>query len=308
MSKLALLLLLAPHAAAQKKMSITIDDLPYVDLGEPHLARARAATAKILEALARYRAPAAAFVNESKLQVRGERDARVALLEQWLDAGHVLGNHTFSHPDLNSVTLGEYTADLTKGEVVTRAAMRARGHERFYFRHPFTHTGPDLEKKEGLARFLDSRGYTVAPFTVEHADYLFNQVRTGLLRRGDSAQAERVRKAYVNQLGTAFDYFEKLARDYFGRDIAHILLIHANDINADCLGEMLGQMKARGYEFVTLDEALRDPAYETKDGYMNKWGPSWLHRWSKTLGRELDMKNEPDAPKWIYDLAKPLGN
>ncbi|MFN7920396.1 MAG: polysaccharide deacetylase family protein [Bryobacteraceae bacterium] len=305
MTRYALLLAVTALAFAQKRIATTIDDLPYVDLSErPNLSRAQAATRSILDALTKAKAPAAAFVNESKLQVRGERDARVALLEQWLDAGHVLGNHTFSHPDFNKVTLDEYTADIVKGEVLTRDLMRARGHERFYFRHPFTHTGPDLAKREGLARFLDSHGYTVAPFTVEHADYLFNQVREKLLSRGDTAQAERVRKAYVAHLDTMLDYFEKLTHASFGRDIAQILIIHASDLNAASLGEMLARTRERGYAFVTLDDALRDPAYRTEDRYVNKWGPSWLHRWAPALGRDMDLRNEPDPPQWVLDLAK----
>jgi hypothetical protein len=42
--------------------------------------------------------------------------------------------------------------------------------------------------------------------------------------------------------------------------------VHANDINADCLDEMLKRFAARGYHFVTLDEAMRDPAYQTLNG------------------------------------------
>ena len=38
--------------------------------------------------------PSIGFVNESKLYVRGEIDERTAILDEWLEKGHLLGNHT----------------------------------------------------------------------------------------------------------------------------------------------------------------------------------------------------------------------
>jgi hypothetical protein len=46
-------------------------------------------------------APAIGFVNERGLQVEGERDARVAIVRSWLEAGMTLGNHGFRHQDLS---------------------------------------------------------------------------------------------------------------------------------------------------------------------------------------------------------------
>jgi peptidoglycan/xylan/chitin deacetylase (PgdA/CDA1 family) len=86
----------------RRAMAVTIDDLPYVaSAGQPFLVNAQRTTARMLGALQAHRAPAIGFVNEGKLQAPGERDARVALLQQWLDAGMTLGNHTYSHPDFN---------------------------------------------------------------------------------------------------------------------------------------------------------------------------------------------------------------
>ncbi len=294
--------LLAP-LSAQKRMAITVDDLPLAG-GPRSLAVARAVTARTLAAFREHAAGTTAFVNERQLQIPGERDAWVSLLENWLDAGHTLGNHTFSHPDLNNSTLADYQDDVIRGEVVTRALMRQRGHTRFYFRHPFTHAGETREKKEGLENFLTDRGYTIAPFTVEHADYWFADLWRRLKDRGDKASAEKVRAAYLAHLDTVLDYYEALSRLYFGRDIAQILLIHANGLNAECLPAMLDSMKRRGYQFVTLDQAMDDPAYRTPDRWIGRNGPSWLHRWSVALGQPFDLANEPDPPKWLFELNK----
>jgi peptidoglycan/xylan/chitin deacetylase (PgdA/CDA1 family) len=290
---LASTLLLAQDRA--KEVCITIDDLPFV--GPRDLPLARETTVKILYALREHKAPATGFVNERQLQVAGERDARVGLLQQWLDAGMTLGNHTFSHPDYNRLTLEQYADEIIRGEVVTRPLMRDKGHLRFYFRHPYTHTGDTREKKAGLETFLKSRDYRVAPFTVETADYIF----ASLYRR---MPERKVVDAYLDHNDVMFGYFEKLAQDLFGRPICHILLIHSNQLHAACLGELLDRLNRRGYRFINLDEALEDAAYQSGDGYIGTNGPSWLHRWCAGMGKPMDLRNEPDPPRWILDAQK----
>jgi len=55
----------------------------------------------------------------------------------WLDAGIPLGNHTFSHVNINRVSLADYEADVERGDLITRPLMKARGWDEHYFRHPF---------------------------------------------------------------------------------------------------------------------------------------------------------------------------
>jgi hypothetical protein len=111
-----------------------------------------------------------------------------------------------------------------------------------------------------------------------------------------------LRDEYLALTITAIEFAEKISPQIFGREIPQILLIHSNDINADCLDEMLKQFEARGYKFVTLDAAMADPAYQTKDTYISKYGPTWFFRWSKSKGMDLDFKGDPDPAKWIMDL------
>ncbi|MEO8027669.1 MAG: polysaccharide deacetylase family protein, partial [Bryobacteraceae bacterium] len=233
-SLISILLLAACPAAAQKRIAITIDDLPYAGVSRT-LDTARSANQRMLSALKDAKAPAIGFVNEKWVQVQGERDARTAILDQWLDAGLLLGNHTFSHADLQTMDLAAYEDEVIHGEVITRERMRASGHSRFYFRFPFNHTGGTTEKRAAFGQFLESRGYTLAPFTVEHSDYWFDALYETLLARGDPDQAEKVRLAYLDYLPVVLDYFEKLSHSYFGRDISQIFLIHVNEINARSL-------------------------------------------------------------------------
>jgi len=68
--------------------------------------------------------PAIGLVN---VQVRGEREARIRLLKEWLNAGLDLGNQTYSHPDPNRIPLNQFTDGILQGEVVTRRLLEQRG-------------------------------------------------------------------------------------------------------------------------------------------------------------------------------------
>jgi peptidoglycan/xylan/chitin deacetylase (PgdA/CDA1 family) len=297
----ALAPLSAAEAAAQtarREVAVTFDDLPtpYGDLEDM-----RRITSRLLESVKRNGVPAVGFVNEGKLYRRGEMDARTELLRAWLDAGFELGNHTFSHLNLQRAPLEEYKDDVLRGETVTRMLLRERGMTLRYFRHPFLFTGTTPEYKKGLAEFLAARGYTVAPVTIDNADYVFADVYFKAKKRGDAETAKRVADAYVPYMETVFEHFERLAAETFGREIKHVHLLHANEINADRFDELAAMLKRRGYAFVTLEEALKDPAYRETDA-LYKNGISWLHRWRMAKG--LPVKWEPEVPKFVDELYK----
>ncbi len=296
---LALTLFLVPLSGQQRQIAITFDDLPCA--GDcASLQRATDITRGILEALQKEHAPAIGFVNESRLDFPGEREQRAALLKRWIAAGMTLGNHTRSHLDLNQTSVEAYEKDIIEGEATFRALLQARGDSHLYFRFPFTHTGGSAEKKTAIEAFLNARGYAFGPFTVEHEDFLFNAAYD---RARDKASMKRIREAYLERLDAILPFVEQVSRNVFGREIPQVLLIHANAINAQCLPEMLKRMKARGYRFISIEQALADPAFATPDLYTGAYGPSWFHRWGIALGKKSPMKGEPETPAWIVQMA-----
>ncbi len=307
---LLIMLLLSVTAAAQtnkpsRKMAVTFDDLPYASAGQPHdLSKAQRVTKELLRVLKARTVPVVAFVNEGKLQVAGEVDVQIALLQQWIDAGAILGNHTYSHPDFNTVTVEQFEDEIIKGEVVTRRLMQAHPSYQLYFRHPMTHTGDTQARKEAIEKFLVARGYKVTPHTLENSDFIFNAVYVDALRNHDGALAKRLREAYLDFTIAATEFAERVSPKIFGREVTQTLLIHANDINADCLDEMLLRFAARGYHFVSLDEAMSDPAYQTRDTYVTKDGPTWLWRWMKSKGMHVRFDNDPEPPGWVAELFR----
>ena len=133
-----LLLSLAVHAAeVDRRIAVTIDDLPWARLDQivpPDLqARHEALMAQLRQA----GVPVVGFVNENKLEVDGQvQPARVQMLRDWRDAGYVLGNHTYSHMDLNAKGVAAFQQDFLRGETVLRPLLAEKGQVPQWMRHP----------------------------------------------------------------------------------------------------------------------------------------------------------------------------
>jgi peptidoglycan/xylan/chitin deacetylase (PgdA/CDA1 family) len=293
-----------PSAARTRTIAVTFDDLPFVAAGGPYFPAASRATTELLRILRRHKAPAVGFVNEAQLDAAGDRAAPVGLLQQWIDAGMTLGNHTYSHPDFNGLTIEEFKDQIVRGEPTIRRLMAARSAKRLFFRHPMTHTGDTQAKKEAIEQFLDQRGYTIAPHTIENSDFIFNAVYRRAQAAGDTALAARVRQAYLDHTFAATAFAENISPAIFRREVTQTLLLHSNTLNADTLDDLLSRYEARGYRFVTLEEAMADPAYATKDTLVSTYGPTWLWRWMKSLGMNVSFSADPEVPAWILEAYK----
>ena len=289
----------APALEVDRRIAVTVDDLPLG--GRQHdLAYQQRVTRDLLAHLTAADVPAIGFVNEVKLDVEGEHDERVALLQAWLDAGFELGNHTRDHPSLFDTPLAEFQQNVLEGDVVTERLLAARGDSVRYFRHPYLNTGPDLETKQAFEAWLEGEGLTVAPVTHDNAEWLY----AAAYDRAESSELRtNIADAYIAYMDTTAGYFEALEQKLFGRAIDHVLLVHANALNADHLDRLLAMFRRRGYRFVTLEDALEDPAYRSEDTYTGRAGISWLQRWAVTRG--LEVAPEPSFDSWVNDIVYP---
>lgn len=293
----------ARATAPVREIAVTFDDLPAVSVAKGDPASLAVFTDRLLLNFTASGVPVVGFVNEGKLTVPGEgldgQEARLGLLRKWLGKGFELGNHTYSHRSLNELAIEEFEADVVRGEPATAALMGSHGLKLRYFRHPFLHVGLDLAKRQAFEAWLTARGYTVAPVTIDNDDYIFAAVYAGSLKEGDPATARRVAEAYLTYMDAVFAFHEGLSQSLFGRPIRHVLLLHANELNADYSGRLFSRLRERNYDFVPLSRALEDPAYQSADAYVGRWGISWMHHWEQTMGRP--RTGAPDPPSWVNE-------
>lgn len=317
MRRIALFLLLsglafAPRAAEpDRRIAITIDDLPWQRIGKTPDAMLPHYHAQLMAQLGKAAVPVVGFVNEGKLQVDGQPDpARVSMLRDWLDAGYELGNHTFGHLDVHEVGLQAFEEDILRGERVLRPLLAERGTVPRWFRHPYLRAGRTPRDRVALSAFLADHGYRIAPVTVDNGEWVWAFAYARVLEEhADSprreATLERLRRGYVPYMLNKVDYYERQSQALLGYAVPQIWLMHANELNAGCLAELVAAVQRRGYRAVTLDEAMADPAYRRGEGgYNGRYGPSWLHRWAMAEKRPKDFyAGEPVVPGWVLALA-----
>lgn len=300
----------ATVSTAERTVAVTFDDLPFV---VPRLSCDSVGlvefTDYLLRTISRSDVPVTAFVNESKICARLRAELMPVLLTSWIDAGHELGNHTYSHRAFHAdpggqpdPSLVEYADEILRGEAITRPLLATHGAGPRYFRHPYLRTGPPGERKDSLEVFLTDHGYKVAPVTIDNSEWIYAGAYARAQSRSDSAAARRIGTAYLEHMEEMFEFFEGLSRDVIGREVAQVLLVHANELNADYFDQLVANLRIRGYRFVTLDEALADPAYARGDVYTGERGRSWLQRWFYADHGEI--REEPAVPNWVVEALE----
>jgi len=294
----ALFAFIAMAAAADRQVAITIDDIPRGgDQGAPDFESIRAMTVKLLKPFHDERIPLIGFVNSGRFNLNLNPQETRKILDLWLDSGADLGNHTFSHPGLNTTPVDKYEAEIIKGEQILREAIEAHHKKLEFFRYPFLQEGPTLESKRAVAEFVKAHDYRNAPVTYDDDDYDFARVYT------DPAYRERIDREFLPYLESVIAFFEKRSVEVVGREFPQILLLHANQMNADMMPRTIAMLKRRGYTFISLDQALRDDAYNLPYNYVGTGGFSLIHRWAKTKGLKFSSY-EPEEPQWVTDYLK----
>jgi peptidoglycan/xylan/chitin deacetylase (PgdA/CDA1 family) len=261
-----LLVLLAPPV---REVAITIDDLPVGQAGSHGCDwdAASSMTERLLKPIRDQHIPMTAFVignNCANLTV----DQRRTLLRKWQEAGAEIGNHSWSHPDLDKIPIAEYEDNILRGDAFLRETLHIE-HVR-WFRSPMLHTGSDAATADRLEQFLAAHQWRQALVTLSASDWMFASV---LSNTRDAAIAARVRESYIPYLESVTEAGEK-------QSIPKILLMHANELNAEKMPEVLAVFKRRGYRFVSLEAAMETPLPKK---FSDPEEPAWLQQEYKKL-------------------------
>lgn len=292
-------------AQVNRKICITVDDLPLVKYGVDTDGHEMEITTGILSAFGKHQAPGIGYVNARSLFPNGKLDsARIQLLQEWLDAGLELGNHTYAHKNYHRVGEEEFFEDILNGEKVVKELVEASGGKYQFFRHPYLRSGRDSLETASLKTFLAENGYQEALVTIDDEDYLFALAYARAYKAGDEELMVRIGDSYLEYMVKKLVYFEQASLELFGRNINHTLLIHANFLNASYLERLLDRYSKLGYAFISQGEAASDPAYDTPVTVYGDWGISWIHKWGMSKGVTKEFyKGDPPTPDFILELT-----
>jgi lysophospholipase L1-like esterase len=281
-------------AASAPRMAITFDDLPAHGPLPPGETRLEVAS-KIIAALRDAHVPPVyGFVNGVRIE---EQPADAGVLQAWRAAGYPLGNHTWSHLNLNEHSLEVYEADFNRNEPVLSEWMK--GADWRWFRFPFLTEGDTSEKRNGIRSFLLQQGYKIAAVTMSFSDYLWNEPYARCKAKGDGAAIASLESSYLQAADESIGYYRGLSHALYGRDIPYVLLMHVGALDAEMLPQLLSLYRSGGFQFVTLPEAEGDPFYSIDTDLSLPPGPDTLE--GVMAERQLPFPPHP-APAVQFDI------
>jgi len=255
--------LFAPSAEPAAKIAFTFDDLPAHGSLPPGVTRMEV-TAKIISALRNAHVPPTyGFVNGVRLE---EQPADAAVLQAWHAAGNPLGNHAWSHMNLNQHSLADFEQDVVRNEPVLSALAKEekmKEEGRHWFRYPFLAEGDTPEKKIAFRKFLREHGYKIAAVTTGFGDYLWTEPYARCKAKGDTAAIKILEDSYLAAASESVDYYRSISQTLYQREIPYVLLMHAGAFSAEMLPRLLELYRGKGFEFITLPEAERDEFYRS---------------------------------------------
>jgi peptidoglycan/xylan/chitin deacetylase (PgdA/CDA1 family) len=286
-----------------KKVALTIDDLPFVSVHNPvKLEEGVKITNMLLHHLQQHNVKATGFVTGSMVDVEGEYDDRLNLLRQWQADGHVLANHSYAHLALSKMSFADFEKDIAKNEKVLSQIMEADPVSSRYFRFPYLDYGNTLEMSNKAINFLHGHSYTIVPVTIDAKDYMYDVLYTNAWHHNDIETMQRITDEYLAYFQTVVKYREQQALHFFNRPLSQIVLIHANRINACCLDKIIELFEQKGYEFVSLQEALKEPVYQHGSAVINT--NKYLSWKTQTNDEKSVQVTYPNVVSTIFEAYK----
>ena len=175
-------------------------------------------TAQMLDVLKKHKVPATFFVTGHYLNSAGD------LVKRMVEEGHIIGNHSWSHPDLTTMSEEKIIEELDRVKERTEELTNQEGMS--YLRPPrgvFSPRTIEIAKKAG---------YTHIFWSLAYKDWDVN-----------------------NQKGEDYAYQQVMKQIHPGA----VMLIHSvSKDNADALERIIVDAKKQGYSFKSLDDLMLD--------------------------------------------------
>ena len=234
------------------QFSITMDDFHWQNAVKLTAAERNRA---ILETLRTHSIKAAMFVIGGNI----EEEEGKQLLSAWDQAGHLIGNHTYSHRNFNAPTtdVNAYGEDILRAEALLKEFPQFRR----YFRFPMLKEGDTTAKRDAMRAFLSQHGYRVGHVTIDNSDWLIDQRLTARVKENPAANVKPYRGYYLDHLWSRAEYYDALAHRMLDYQVKHTLLVHFNLLNALFLGDVIAMFKAKGWQPIDAEQAFSDPVF-----------------------------------------------
>jgi len=211
----------------------------------------------ILKTLADQKTKAALFVAGRN----ADDQQGMSLLRQWDEAGHLIGNHTYSHRSLNSaITDAEFEQDIARAETVLIGLRQFRR----MFRYPMLKEGDTAVKRDHVRDFLKNRSYRIGHVTIDNSDWIVDQRLSARLQKDAGADTKPYRDFYLEHMWDRAQYYDALAKKVLGRPVKHTILMHFNLLNGLFLGDLIQMFRKQGWQLIDAEDAFTDSVFRAE--------------------------------------------
>ena len=242
---------IATIADGSKRIALSFDDAPrgpgaFLDAAiRPQMLTAALTRAGVKQAVF--------FTNPARIDASNDAAAQ---LRGYAAAGHVLANHTATHPVLSDVSADRFLADVDAAE----AWLKPEQGYRPWFRFPqLDEGGKDVTKRDAVRAGLRARGLRNGYVTADGWDWYLESLTIRAKKSGRRIDQNALRDLYVETHILAAKFANGLARRALGRAPAHILLLHETDLAALYIEDLVKALRADGWTIISADEAYLDP-------------------------------------------------
>ena len=267
------------------KVAITVDDLfLWPDVGHQNGFSPASCSDSLMRAFAANGVPDVyAFSATFALD---DDPGLTSVLDEWCAAGHHIGGHTHFHACLNWLGAERYIEDIDQShELIEPWVSKAPTR---YFRFAMDMLGDEHSKTDEVLTHLAQTGFMHAPISHWFYDtqFVFPYDRARRLNKVDDL--EWLRDKFVETAVSCLRGQVAASQRCLGRIPAHISLIHNSPVAADTYDRVLEAYAEVGAEFVTLEEAMRDPANMIVAPGANPHFRNLTQRWAEVLGVEVE--------------------
>ena len=222
------------------------------------------------------------------------------LLALWDKAGHMIGNHTYSHRNYNApeADVAAYQEDILRAEALLKDFPQFKK----YFRFPMLKEGDTVAKRDAMRAFFAEHGYRNGHVTIDNSDWAIDQRLTARLKKDPAADLKPYRDFYLDHMWARAQYYDKLARRVVGRRISHTMLVHFNLLNGLFLGDLIKMFHSKGWNLIDAEEAFADRVFASNPKVVPA-GESLIWSLAKEKGRLAKSLRYP-AEDSVYENAR----
>lgn len=281
---LGLCMLLAFEGKA-KQIALSFDDSPRFAngyLSGPDRAQ------KLVSALKKHKVEQVAFFSVSQgLDVEGTQR-----LMTYSRAGHIIANHTHTHPDINKTDLKSYLQNI---ETAHQALLSFPTFKK-WFRFPYLREGDEPVKRDGVRRYLAENGYINAYITLNNYDWYLENLFQEALKSNPNINMAAMERFYVEIMMESIVYYEEVANRWLKRSPKHVLLLHETDLSALFIGSLVEELRRKHWKIIPVEDAYSDEIAEFELNKTLRFNPGRIG--------EIALENRQSKGLWHSSLEE----